>query len=32
VGWNPTQGMDVWSVYAFILFVVLCLGSGLAAG
>jgi hypothetical protein len=31
VGSNPTQGMDVWCVYAFILCcVVLCLGRGLA--
>jgi hypothetical protein len=30
VGSTPTQGMDVWRVYAFILCVcvVLCLGSG----
>jgi hypothetical protein len=29
----PTQGMDVWYVYAFFcVYVVLCLGSGLATG
>jgi hypothetical protein len=28
MGSNPTQGMDVWCVYGFIL----CLGSGLATG
>jgi hypothetical protein len=28
VGLNPTQGVNVWCVYAFIL----CLGSGLATG
>jgi hypothetical protein len=30
MGSNPTQGMDVWSVYAIIL--CLCLGSGLTTG
>jgi hypothetical protein len=30
---NPTQGMDVWCVYVFILcLVILCLGRGLATG
>jgi hypothetical protein len=30
---NPTEGMNVWSVYAFFcVCVVLCLGSGLATG
>jgi hypothetical protein len=28
LGSNPSQGMDVWCVYAFIL----CLGRGLATG
>jgi hypothetical protein len=28
VGSNPTQGVDVWCMYAFIL----CLGRGLATG
>jgi hypothetical protein len=33
VGSNPTQGMDVWCVYAFFcVCVVLCLGSGLVTG
>jgi hypothetical protein len=35
VGWNPTQGMDICCMYAFILGLccpVLCLGSGLATG
>jgi hypothetical protein len=30
---NPTQGMDVWCMYAFFcVCVVLCLGRGLAMG
>jgi hypothetical protein len=32
VGSNPTQGMDFWCMRLFCVCVVLCLGSGLAAG
>jgi hypothetical protein len=34
VGSNPAQGMDLWCVRMrlFCVYVVLCLGSGLAAG
>jgi hypothetical protein len=33
MGSNPTQGMHVWCMYAFIcVCVVLCLGNGLAMG
>jgi hypothetical protein len=34
VGWNPTQGMDIWCVCMrlFCVCVVLCLGSGLVTG
>jgi hypothetical protein len=32
VGFNPTQGTDVWCVRVYSVYVVLCVGSGLASG